>query len=151
MRSVNKKAVAFTAAFALLPAAAAAPAMAAESPEGLVFSHGENTFSVSWGDYANLIVNGEGNMYDLVQDSETSIKGVKYSGSFVDYNEFVNAIVDAEDGMSSIEVLDDIHANADVQMSEDTVDSIVENVEFDENGEPIFGDEGPVPEVIDIY
>lgn len=152
MRALTKKAIIIGSTLAVTSSVAmTVDVQAASSPEEVVFSYDGTDFTVSWDEYINLLSFKEGDMYNLIQNSSTTVAGINMGGNYIDYDLFVNKVIDEAQvgsGKDSLEILVDIQSDSSYHMPDSEVEAIEEVTDI-VDGEPQFGSV-VVPEVISI-
>ncbi|MCA0970980.1 Ig-like domain-containing protein [Halobacillus litoralis] len=96
---------------------------AAENIETIAFSYDGEGYTVSYADYASALLDGEGDLYDKITSDSFSVAAVGIGdGVYVTYNALATAKLDNPE-TSTLELLEDLAADEDNLVDEDTVDS----------------------------
>jgi len=139
------------AAVTTIVASAPSTVNAEASLSSLVFEYQDETqFTVSYSDYVDAIIAESGDLYNLVNGDEAELVAVGVNGStFVNYQKFVNALIEDSEGRSAKEVLEDVSSDSSYTVDDDTVTAYETISGFNDDGDPLFG-EAETPEVISI-
>lgn len=82
-------------------------------------SNGEVTV-VPYTDFVNALLDGEGDVWDMYQDGSIASVSVE-EGQFVEYEALANAVLEAEEGTTTTEILAELNTQEDALVDEDTV------------------------------
>lgn len=96
---------------------------AAESIDTIAFQYDGDSYTVSYADYAEALLDGEGELYDVITSDSFSVAAVGIGdGEFVKYDAVATAKLDNPE-TSTLDLLEDLAAEDENLVDEDTVDS----------------------------